>query len=98
MYLFKYGAKYGKSGAQLIHAHITRSASITHPMWVWAGEAEQIKGSSQSPRFAAKTAKSFPIGAEREPRATRAEQNVVKQAERTKYYTLYMWCLGVKWA
>ena len=23
---------YGKSGAQLIHAHITRSASITHPM------------------------------------------------------------------
>ena len=80
--ILKYGAKYGKSGAQLIHAHITRSASITHPMWVWAAEAEQIKGSSQSPRFAAKTAKSFPIGAEWEPRATRAEQNVVKQAER----------------
>ena len=27
---FKFEVNYGKSGAQLIHAHITSSASITH--------------------------------------------------------------------
>ena len=48
---------YGKSGAQLIHAHITRSASITHPMW-----AEQNKSRARlvaEMRFAAAPA-AFP--------------------------------------